>query len=207
VYKRIPLSNKNMQYSNQYHNVHITDSNIMSMILNTDDILKLRQRRGLTQSELASRIGVSQSYIARLERGSLDPKLSIVKKIVDVLTTDSGRVCSEIMSTDPTTVDARDVVSTAVSLMQEHNYSQLPVMRGTQIVGIITEWDIIQNLQHDLHGISVQAIMSPSSVLMVDGNTSIDVIIPLFENYQAVLVQNQGRIQGIITRSDLLMLI
>lgn len=177
------------------------------MILTSADIQKLRQRRGFTQAELASKVGVSQSYIARLERGSLDPKLSLVKKIVDTLTSDSGRICSEIMSTEPVTIDARAVVSTAVSLMQENNYSQLPVMRGTQIVGIITEWDIIQNLQHDLREISVQAIMSPSSVLMVDGNTSIEVIIPLFENYQAVLVQNQGRIQGIITRSDLLKLI
>ncbi|MFW9975315.1 MAG: CBS domain-containing protein [Candidatus Thorarchaeota archaeon] len=177
------------------------------MILTAKDIQKLRQRRGMTQAEVASKVGVSQSYIARLENGSLDPKLTLVKRIVEVLTSDKGRVCSEIMSTNPITIDARDVVSTAVSLMQKNNYSQLPVMRGTQMVGIITEWDIIQNLQHNLHEISVQAIMSPSSVLMVDGNTSIDVIIPLFENYQAVLVQNQGRIQGIITRSDLLKLI
>ncbi len=177
------------------------------MILTSDDIQKLRQRRGLTQAELASKVGVSQSYIARLERGSLDPKLSLVRKIVEVLTVDTGKVCSEIMSIDPVTIDARAVASAAVSLMQEYNYSQLPVMRGTQLVGIITEWDIIQNLQHDLREISVQAIMNPSSVLIVDGNTSIDVIIPLFESYQAVLVQNQGRIQGIITRSDFLKLI
>jgi len=177
------------------------------MILASDDIQKLRQRRGFTQAELASKVGVSQSYIARLERGSLDPKLSLVKKIVEILTGDTGKVCSEIMSTDPVTIDARAAVSAAVSLMQEHNYSQLPVMRGTTLVGIITEWDIIQNLQHDLREISVQAIMSPSSVLMVDGNTPIDVIIPLFENYQAVLVQNQGRIHGIITRSDFLNLV
>ena len=177
------------------------------MILTSDDIQKLRQRKGLTQAELASKIGVSQSYIARLERGSLDPKLSLVKKIVDVLTGSTGKLCSEIMTNDPITIDARDVVSTAVSLMQENSYSQLPVLRGTQMVGIITEWDIIQNLQHDLHEISVQAVMSPSGVLMVDEKTSVDVIIPLFENYQAVLVQNQGRIQGIITRSDLLKLI
>ena len=177
------------------------------MILTADDIQKLRQRKGLTQSELAAKVGVSQSYIARLERGSLDPKLSLVRKIVDILTGDTGRVCSDIMSIDPVTIDARDTVSSAVSLMQENNYSQLPVMRGTLLVGIITEWDIIQNLQHDLREISVQAIMSPSSVVMVDGDTSIDVIIPLFEKYQAVLVQNQGRIQGIITRSDFLKLI
>jgi predicted transcriptional regulator len=177
------------------------------MILTSEDIQQLRQRRGMTQAELASKIGVSQSYIARLERGSLDPKLSLVKKIVEILTGDTGRVCSEIMSTDPITVDARDVVSTAVSIMQENSYSQLPVMRGTQIVGIITEWDIIQNLQHNLHELSVQAVMSPSGALMVDENTSVDVIIPLFENYQAVLVHNQGRIRGIITRTDMLKLI
>ncbi len=177
------------------------------MILTADDIQKLRQRRGLTQAELAKKIGVSQSYIARLERGTLDPKLSLVKQIVDVLTSETGRVCSEIMTIEPTTVDARDTVSSAVSLMQENNYSQLPVMRGTQLVGIITEWDIIQNLQHNLHEISVQSIMSPSGALMVDENTSVDVIIPLFEKYQAVIVLNQGRIQGIITRTDLLKLI
>jgi predicted transcriptional regulator len=177
------------------------------MILTTGDIQKLRLRKGLTQAELASKVGVSQSYIARLERGTLDPKLSLVKRIVEVLTSETGKVCSEIMSTNPVTIDARDAVSSAVSLMQEHNYSQLPVVRGAQLVGIITKWDIIQNLKHDLRQISVQAIMNPSSVLMVDGNTSIDVVIPLFEQYQAVLVQNQGRIQGIITRSDLLKLI
>ena len=177
------------------------------MILTTDDLKKLRLQSRRTQAELAAEIGVSQSYIARLERGSLDPKLSLVKKIVDVLTGRTGKVCSDIMTADPVTIDARDVVSTAVSLMQENNYSQLPVLRGTQIVGIITEWDIIQNLQHDLHEISVQAVMSPSGALMVDETTSVDVIIPLFENYQAVLVQTQGRIQGIITQSDLLKLI
>ncbi len=177
------------------------------MILTIDDLKKLRLRTGRTQAELAVEIGVSQSYIARLERGTLDPKLSLVKKIVDVLTKGTGKICSDIMTTNPVTIDAREVVSTAVSLMQKNNYSQLPVLRGTQMVGIITEWDIIQNLQHDLHEISVQAIMSPSGVLMVDETTSVDVIIPLFGNYQAVLVQTQGRIQGIITRSDLLKLI
>ncbi|MHA1950917.1 MAG: CBS domain-containing protein [Candidatus Thorarchaeota archaeon] len=177
------------------------------MILTTDDLKELRRRSGRTQADLAAEIGISQSYIARLERGSLDPKLSLVKKIVDILTGKTGEKCSEIMTTNPVTIDARDVVSTAVSLMQENSYSQLPVLRGTQMVGIITEWDIIQNLQHDLHEISVQAVMSPSGSLMVDEDTSVDVIIPLFENYQAVLVHNQGRIQGIITRSDLLKLI
>ncbi|MHA2078979.1 MAG: CBS domain-containing protein [Candidatus Thorarchaeota archaeon] len=190
-----------------FRKVHNYHQEYLLMILTTDDLKDLRLRRGRTQTELAAEIGVSQSYIARLERGSLDPKLSLVKKIVEVLTEKTGKVCSDIMTSEPLTIDARDVVSTAVTLMQEKSYSQLPVLRGTQMVGIITEWDVIQNLQHDLHEISVQAVMSPSGSLMVDEDTSVDVIIPLFENYQAVLVHNQGRIQGIITRSDLLKLI
>ena len=179
-------------------------------MVSVENLKNLRREIGMTQAELAIEVGVSQSYIARLERKSLDPKLSVVNKIVEVLTSHqskTGKLCSDIMTSEPLTIDARDVVSTAVSLMQEHSFSQLPVLRGTQMVGIITEWDIIQNLQHDLHEISVQAVMSPSGSLMVDEDTSVDVIIPLFENYQAVLVHNQGRIQGIITRSDLLKLI
>ncbi|MFW9964209.1 MAG: CBS domain-containing protein [Candidatus Sifarchaeia archaeon] len=171
------------------------------------NLRKLRQESGLTQAELSIEVGVSQAYIARVERGSLDPKLSIVNKIIEVLNRKRSTTCSELMTPTPVTVDARDTVSVAVSLMQEKSYSQLPVLRGTQVVGIVTEWDIIKNLQHDLHEISVQSIMSDGSTLMVDETTAVDVILPLFENYQAVLVLNQGRLQGIITRSDLLKLI
>ena len=177
------------------------------MILTPDDVRQLRQRKKLTQAELGAKVGVSQSFIARFEKGSLDPKLSLVRKIVEVLTGNSGRTCSEIMSPTPVAVDARDTVSIAVSLMQRHGYSQLPVVRGTQVLGIITEWDVIQNLQHNLREISVQSVMSPSGALIVDENTAVNVIIPLFEKYQAVLIMNQGRLQGIITRSDLLKLI
>ncbi len=168
---------------------------------------KLRRDAGITQTELSIEVGVSQAYIARLESGSLDPKLSVVNKIIEVLNRRRSTICTELMTPNPITVDARDSVSTAVSLMQERSYSQLPVLRGTQVVGIVNEWDVIRNLQHNLQEISVQSIMSPGNTMMVEGATSIDTIIPLFENFQAILVLNQGRLQGIITRSDLLKLI
>jgi predicted transcriptional regulator len=160
----------------------------------------------MTQSELAIEVGVSQSYIARFERGSLDPKLSIVNKMIEVLTSRQSKTCSDIMTTDPITIDARDSASVAVGLMQKHNFSQIPVLRGTQMVGLITERDIIRNLQHDMSELSVQAVMSPEGVPMIDESTPVDIITPLFQKYQAILIQSQGRILGIITRSDLLKL-
>jgi predicted transcriptional regulator len=73
-------------------------------------------------------------------------------------------------------------------------------------VGLVTERDIIRNLQHNMNELSVQAVMSPESVPIIDESTPVDVIAPLFQTYQAILIHSQGRIRGIITRSDLLKL-
>jgi transcriptional regulator with XRE-family HTH domain len=42
---------------------------------------RLRATRGLTQQALAQRAKVSLGYIARLETGHYDPKLSTLKKL------------------------------------------------------------------------------------------------------------------------------
>lgn len=174
--------------------------------MSVDNLLDLRREVGMTQAELAIEVGVSQSYIARLEKKTLDPKLSVVNRIFEVLTNRQSETCGSIMTSNPLTIDDRNPASNAVELMQKHNYSQIPVLRGTKMIGIITERDIIRNLQHDMQELSVQAVMSPEGVPIIDETTPIDVITPLFQKYQAILVTNQGRIRGIITRSDLLKL-
>lgn len=176
------------------------------MQLTPNMLQRLRKDAGMTQSELAVEVDVSQSYIARLEKGSLDPKLSIANKIVEVLTRRTEDLCADIMTHNPITVDARDAAALAVALMQKHSFSQLPVLRGTQMIGIVTERDVIRNLRHDMNRLSVQAVMSPESVPFVDASTRVDAVVPMFQTYQAILVHNQGRLEGIITRSDLLKL-
>ncbi|MGQ4911593.1 MAG: CBS domain-containing protein [Candidatus Thorarchaeota archaeon] len=177
------------------------------MKLSPESLKKLRHEVGMTQTDLALEVGVSQSYIARLERGSLDPKLSVANRIVEVLMSRQSRTVSDIMTPDPITINARSTVSEAVALMQLNGFSQLPVVRGLQVVGIVTERDVIRNLRHDLHEISVQAVLDDEGAPMVTEAASVDSIIPLFETYQAVLVHEQGRLRGIITRSDLLKLV
>jgi transcriptional regulator with XRE-family HTH domain len=44
-----------------------------------------RERRKLTQEQLAARAGISRPYLARLETARQDPKLSTLEKIAKAL--------------------------------------------------------------------------------------------------------------------------
>lgn len=48
-------------------------------------IAQLRLKNGWSQAELARRAETSQSYIARLEQGKIDPQMSTARKIADTL--------------------------------------------------------------------------------------------------------------------------
>lgn len=45
----------------------------------------LRRRRGLTQTELAARAGISRGYLSRLEIARQDPSLSVLEKLATAL--------------------------------------------------------------------------------------------------------------------------
>ncbi|MBU1160647.1 helix-turn-helix transcriptional regulator [Patescibacteria group bacterium] len=48
-------------------------------------IIKKRIQQGLTQTELAKKIGTKQSAISRLERGTYNPSLAFLRKLVEAL--------------------------------------------------------------------------------------------------------------------------
>jgi len=48
-------------------------------------IIKKRIEKGLSQKELASKIGTKQSAISRLESGTYNPTLSFLQKVVEAL--------------------------------------------------------------------------------------------------------------------------
>ena len=167
------------------------------------DFKLLRIQAGLSQGELADLINKTQSYVARIEGGTLNPPLSVVYDIIRATHGWSGKKCSDIMTRDPETVDARNSVMQAVHKMREGDFSQLPVVRTGRVLGVVTMKDIFDNLELDLDEVSVEAIMSHSGSPMVDDDIAVESIIPLFRESSCVLVQRQGRLSGIITKSDL----
>lgn len=50
-----------------------------------ESIMKIRKNRGMTRNELARLIGVDRETIARYERGTREPKASIVAQLAAAL--------------------------------------------------------------------------------------------------------------------------
>lgn len=56
--------------------------------INTKLLRTLRKEKGLTQGELANKIGIGQSFISKIEKGHLEPSLATLGRMARVLGTD-----------------------------------------------------------------------------------------------------------------------
>jgi len=177
-----------------------------NMILTGSVLKKLRVEAGLTQRQLAELVGVSQAHIAKIEGGKVDPRLSTVNKVLKVLTEGEGKKCGEIMTKEVIFARPSDKVRKVSELMMKYAISQLPVMDRNQVVGTITEENIVRNLSSTIADESVEKVMQPPLPSVPD-DTSISIIRPLLEDHPGVLVTRRGDVVGIITRSDLLKII
>lgn len=177
------------------------------------DIKKYRKHLKLTQVELAKRAGVSQSLIARIEAGDVDPRLSTLRKILDAMKVEEiGDVCAEdIMKTPVIHVPPKHTVGHASEIMEKHGISQLPVLeRGVQ-VGSISEAMVIKgmDLEKDLSKVSTKEIreIMNGGFPTVEKKTGIKTLSKLLELDPAVLISEKGKAVGIVTKADILKLI
>jgi len=164
---------------------------------------KLRVEAGLTQRQLAQLVGVSQAHIAKIEKENVDPRLSTVNKILQVLTQGEGKKCSDIMTKRVIWVRASDTVLKVSQIMMRNAISQLPVLDGGKVIGTVTEEGIVRNLSSTIADERVEKIMQ-APLPSVPEDTGISMIKPLLEDHYGVLVVRKGDVVGIITRSDLL---
>ena len=57
------------------------------------NVKTLRRQRGLNQTDLAKRVGVTQAYIAMLEKGDkVNPTLALLTKLAKALKTTVGEL-------------------------------------------------------------------------------------------------------------------
>jgi cystathionine beta-synthase len=97
-------------------------------------------------------------------------------------------------------------VRQALRLMSLHDVSQLPVMNGATCIGSVGEAALsAKSLENPkLLDQTVSDVMD-SPFPIVEGNQTVDSIVKvLSKSNPAVLVQENGALQGIVTRSDML---
>jgi len=70
-----------------------------------DMLARLRRERGMTQAELAARLGVSKSSISMYERGNREPELDLLERMADLFGVSVnamlGRSEPELVNSDP----------------------------------------------------------------------------------------------------------
>jgi len=164
---------------------------------------------GLTQTDLARKAGISQSMIARIESGSVDPRVSTLARIIAVLSQKEEPLyrARDVMHTPVYTVGPADPVSRAVECMEKNDISQVPVVDRGVPIGCISESAIVSALEEGgMHGSGnrpVRDFMEPGFPTVPLAADVRDVVHLLRENH-AVLVVDGGRVAGVITKHDLI---
>ena len=179
-------------------------------LVSGEDIRRLRKMMGLTQKQLAKKAGVSQSLIARIEKKSVDPRLSTVRKILEALSSiKEGKIAKDVMHSPVITVKITDTVRKAVELMRKHDISQLPVLKETVIVGSVKESTIIHRITRggNIRKVFFTPVYNIMENPFITVNLSIgvdEVLSIMSSGHPAVLVIDNGILVGIITKIDVL---
>lgn len=173
------------------------------------DITKLKEIRrklDLTQHEFAFKAGVSQSLIAKIESGKLDPTYSKVRKIENVINSLSKhqeKEAKNIMIKNIISAKSEDKINRIIKLMNKHSISQLPVLEKDKVIGLITESSILNNNSENIRTLKAKDLMIEAPPLIAE-NTNISAITSLLKYYPLILISKKGKLKGLITKSDLL---
>ena len=181
-------------------------------MLPTIEIIPDRRRKlGLTQNQLAELAGVSQSYIAKLEAGKIEPSYLKVKAIFESLDKLERRKevqASEIMTYEPVAVQQTTTIHETIEIMRKNGFSQLPVFNGDKPVGGVSERTLLDQILYNDDGVpaskrQVKDIMDEAWPMVAE-DAPLSLLSNLLKYYPAVLVQRKGTVVGIVTKSDLL---
>jgi predicted transcriptional regulator len=190
-----------------------------------DKIRQMRKRLNLSQRELASLAGVSQSLIAKIERGSIDPSYSNVRKIlmafedvlrrrkVEGMKTGAQLTVGDLATKGVITVAPDQTIGEATDRMMKGRFTQLPVIVGDKVVGALTD-DLIRDYTieatknrtknyDEVMRTKIEDVMAePFPILSED--TPIDVASLHLQREEAILLSRKGAIVGILTSADFL---
>jgi len=175
-----------------------------------DEIRDLRRKAGLTQAELAEKAGMSQSMVARIESGGVDPRLSTLKKVLGALESIELPIliASDIMTQPVIYAKPNQTIREVINILQNTGFSQIPVLEDGKSVGSLEESALLSHvsfenptifLKKKVHEVMIEPFPTVPSEMHVDGVYQL-----LAAGHPAVLVTEEGSVVGIICKIDVI---
>lgn len=165
-------------------------------------IKERRKRLGITQIKLAKIVGISQSMLAKIENGYVEPSykvaVEIFKKLEELEHTNEKKA-SDVMNEKVVALKPNNTIEKASQLAKKYNFSQFPVVENGRQVGSIRTSDMMLVNKEDK---VAQHMVEPFPT--VSESTPVSLIREILKSNQAVIVVSKGKIVGIITSHDLI---
>jgi len=173
-----------------------------------DEIKRLRKKLGINQKELAVQAGVSQSLIAKIEAGKIEPTYTKACKIIETLKNleeQEESSAQELMNKKIVFVQPQDKIKNIIKIMKLKGISQIPVKREQVVCGLISEKLILDQVVEgkNLDQLIVKEIMDDCPPI-ISLETKQRIVLEILREHPIVLVAQKGEIKGIISKSDLL---
>ena len=180
-------------------------------LIDPKQLKRIRLQLAYTQAGLAEAAGVSQSIVAKVEAGTVDPTFRTLRAISTALNSRivaTGKKATDVMSSPVIGVDADEKLSKCIRVMKKNAFSQMPVFSGGRMVGTITEGRILSLLATapDPARVLNQRVRDHTQPVfaVVGSDTPIEALFSLFGYLPAVLVVSGEKVVGIITKIDML---
>lgn len=170
-----------------------------------EEIKKIRKSLGLTQTDLSKRANVSQSLIAKIESGKIDPTFTKTKKIFETLNDLEKKEeikAEEVMNKKIVSILPSENINDSINKMKKFGISQMPVIDSHKAVGLVSESTLLDALINK-KGKKISDIMEDAPPI-VSKTASVQVISNLLRHYPMILVSESGKLIGLITKADLL---
>ncbi len=177
------------------------------MSFEISEIKDIRKKIGFTQTQLAKKANVSQSLIAKIESNRIDPTYSNVMKIFNALNelvNNKDIKAEEVMQKDLIVIDPDSSLKDCISRMSKYGISQLPVIKGKNVLGYVSEGLLLEKLINSKDkDFAIKDVMHDSPPI-VSRNSSLNMVSHLLKYFPMVLVSDNGEVKGIITKADVI---
>ena len=172
-----------------------------------ENIKALRNRINITQAELAKKANVSQSLIAKIESGKLDPTYSKAKGIfeaINALMKKQTLTAKDIMQTKIISVGIDEPVNEIILKMRKHNISQLPVI-NKYVIGLVSEASVLESFKDGKNVCELKAkdVMAEAAP-MVSEDTDVEIVGNILKQHSIIIVSKHGELAGVITKADVI---